>query len=145
MATRNIGRNCQVAIYFWTGAAWDSGITLADPSVAIEGNARRVSFESSADTIDVSGISDTERWLVAGRASHRLSIEKLVSGDIIAKRQSGAFYYLRTGEPCKVQVSANGTFTWTFVGMISSINWQAEDGPQIERIDVECSYYGVSA
>ena len=145
MPTRNIGRDCQLTIYFWSGTAWEAGISLANPTAAIEGNARRVTFESSVDTIDVSGISDAERWLLPGRTSARLSIEKLVSSDIIARRQSGQLYYFRTGERCKVAVSASGTVTWIFIGVISGINWQAEDGPQIERIDIECSYYGAVA
>lgn len=145
MATRNIGSNVYVSVQWWSGGAWGTAIAVADPSTTIEGNARRVNFEDSAETIDVSGISDTERQLLPGRYSGRVTIEKLISVDLLAQQDmGGGIYQLRTGQPIKVQVKPNTGVTWTFVGILQSITFSAEDGPQIESLTVETSYYGYS-
>lgn len=133
---RRVGEDSIVTVSLWGAGTWSSGVNLAHPTNAVEGMCRRCTLEETGATHDVSGISDVYTRLRPGRISARCTIEKLVSNDLFFIQTSPARW--RTRQAVKIACQTwTGATQWVFIGFITSITINFEDGPQIESMTAE--------
>jgi hypothetical protein len=139
MAFRLIGQNSALRGKF--GGTQDGTPNWDVSTTDLKAHARRIRVNDTADGEELSGLADARKITQVKRAGTKFELEVFV-GDAGRQFEGKIGHYFQFEYK---PLGSLASYTGPIIGVIMDVDWDAPDGAQIERIQVDCDANGGSA